>query len=99
MLAIQTHYIGPTNYRGSRIKAAVMESKHDGNAIRTVTISYDDALNTDENHKLAATTLIMKLGWTTDNGYGNWIVGSCERGYVFVCDTKHGNDRLFQVEN
>ena len=90
MLAIETKYIGPTNYRGSRIKAQVLESKD----TRTQTVGYDDALNSEENHRAAAQALIAKLGWTAANGYGPWIVGASVRGYVFVCDTKHGSDRM-----
>jgi len=90
MLAIETRYVGPTNYRGSRIIARVMEATQ----TRKVTVGYDDGLNTDDNHKAAAKALITKLGWTGENGYGAWIVGSSERGYVFTCDTKHGGDRF-----
>lgn len=96
MLAIQTKYLGPTNFRGSRIKACVMEQRSALNphGMRSHTGHYDDALASDDNHKAAARALIAQLGWTEANGYGPWIVGSCPRGYVFTCDTRHGGDRL-----
>lgn len=90
MLAIETLYLGPTNHRGPRIKARVMESTE----TRSRTIEYDDALNSEENHRAAARALIVLQGWTQANGYGPWVVGASIRGYVFVCDTKHGGDRM-----
>lgn len=55
MQAIRTRYLGPTNYGGSRIKASAQAG--------SVTISYDYALNVDDNHKAAAQALIDKLNW------------------------------------
>lgn len=89
MLAIETRYIGPTNHRGSRVMARVMEGNNfDGRYTpRTLTISWDDALNTDANHYAAAWVLILKLGWVPANGYGQWHAGATEKGYVFVCSS------------
>lgn len=53
--AIVTKYIGPTNFRGSRIKATASA----GN----VTVSYDPALNSEDNHLAAAEALANKFGW------------------------------------
>ena len=55
MKAITTKYIGPTNYRGSRIKA----SDEDGNAI---TISYPHELSGEEVYRKAAVALCTKIG-------------------------------------
>ena len=55
MKCITTKYIGPTNYKPSRIKAVC-----DGGS---VTISCDHALNIDELHDLAADTLRRKMSW------------------------------------
>lgn len=55
MQAIRTRYLGPTNYRGSRIKASAQAG--------SVTVSYDYALNIDGNHKAAAQALVDKLDW------------------------------------
>lgn len=53
--AIETKYLGPTNYRGSRVKASAQAG--------SVTIGWDDALDTDSNHEKAALALCRKLGW------------------------------------
>jgi len=55
MQAIRTKFIGPTNYRPDRIKAECMAGK--------ITVSWDWALNRDENHAAAAWALVKKLGW------------------------------------
>lgn len=88
MIAIETKYMGPTNYRGSRIQAVTMEPTK-----RRLTVDCEDALGIQENHVRAARLLIEKLGWhPADDGrrYGNWIMGASERGYVFVCDIGDG---------
>ncbi len=90
MIAIATTYHGPTDHRGSRIIARCAEAV----PTRKITVDYDDGLNSDGNHKAAAIALIQKLGWTSAQGYGAWIMGATDRGYVFVCDTKHGLDRF-----
>ena len=53
--AIITKWIGPTNTRGSKIKARC--------AGGSVTLHYDDALNLDENHRVAAQRLREKMQW------------------------------------
>lgn len=55
--AIQTKYLGPTNYRGARIKARA--------AGGTITLSFDYALNGPDNHIAAAIALCEKLQWPT----------------------------------
>lgn len=55
MQAIQTRYFGPSNVRGSRIKATC--------AAGSITVGYDHALNSEKNHEAAAIALIAKLGW------------------------------------
>ena len=57
MQAIRTRYHGPTNTRGSRISAQCEAGR--------IYVSYDHALNGDENRKVAARTLRDKLGWNT----------------------------------
>lgn len=72
MKAILTKYIGPSNTRGSRIKA----TDTDGNQI---TISYDHELNSDQAHLKAAIALCEKMEWSTDI-----IGGGLKDGYAFV---------------
>lgn len=57
--AIETKYMGPTNYRGSRIKASCEAG--------AITIGWDDSLNSDDNHIKAANALMTKLNWHTYN--------------------------------
>ena len=47
MPAIRTQYKGPTDTRGSRIVATSYAGR--------TSVSYDDALSADENHRAAAT--------------------------------------------
>jgi hypothetical protein len=76
--AIETKYLGPTNTRGSRIKASCQAG--------SITLDYDDALDSDDNHDFAAIALLKKLGWT-----GHLESGGNARGdgnvYV-ICDIK-----------
>lgn len=72
MKAIVTKYMGPTNFRGARIKA----SDEDGN---NITIGYDHALNSEDAHRKAAEALRDKMKWQ-----GKLICGSLKHGYVFV---------------
>lgn len=72
--AIVTKYIGPTNTRGSYIKASASA----GN----VTFAYDDSLSSNANHAAAAEKLATKFKWR-----GHWYSGGMPggHGYVFVC--------------
>lgn len=71
--AITTKYLGPTNCRGSRIKARA--------AAGSVTIDYPHALNHDKAHAFAASKLAERYGW-----HGQWFGGGLpsEDGYCFV---------------
>jgi hypothetical protein len=53
--AITTKYIGPTNYRGSRIKARCKAG--------SVTVPWDYAISPNANHIAAARALCVKLQW------------------------------------
>ena len=55
MKAIRTRYIGASNVKGSRIQAKC--------EARTIYLSYDHALNGDENHAVAARALRDKMEW------------------------------------
>jgi hypothetical protein len=74
--AIVTKYLGPTNYRGSRIKAKAFAG--------TVTVPYDCSKSAEDNHAKAAKALALKFGWT-----GHWHGGGTPEGtgYVFVNST------------
>lgn len=72
MVAITTKYFGPTNTKGSRIKATA-----NGNSI---TISFDYSLDSEARHAKAARALCDKMGWEN-----KLIAGGLDAGnYVFV---------------
>ncbi len=75
MQYIKTKYLGPTNFRGSRVKASASWCP------TTITISWADADNSDDNHRAAAAKmLVQKLGW-----HGCWVEGGGVDGNVYVC--------------
>ena len=77
MQAIETKYLGATNYKGSRIKAT-----HQGNA-HSVTLGYNHALNLDENHHECAKALMRKLKWEGEMHGGGT---KCGMAWGFVND-------------
>jgi hypothetical protein len=74
MQAIITKYFGPTNTRGSRVKATA--------AAGSVSLPYDSALNSDENHRAVAEALCKKLGWVSspNNLYTTLAQGQLPNG-------------------
>jgi hypothetical protein len=58
-VAIETRFLGPTNYRGSRISARLMES-HDGSREKVI-VSWDHALSPVDNYAVACRALLAKL--------------------------------------
>lgn len=76
MQAILTKYFGPTNSRGSRIKAQC--------AAGNVTVSFPYELSGQEAHRAAAVALCQKLQWLD---HGALMGGQLHTGdYVFVFD-------------
>lgn len=71
-VAITTKYLGPTDFKGSRIKA-------DAGDKRTITIPYPYELNQFEAHEKAALALLDKMGWQ-----GELLGGALTSGYAFV---------------
>ncbi len=84
MKAIWTKYIGPTNYRGSRVKATAEDRNAFGSAL-AVTIEYDDALSIEANHDAAAVALCLKMGWPGGLVRGGRPDG-CGNVYTFDAD-------------
>ncbi len=72
MLAIFTRFIGPTNFRGSRVVARTASG-------RRVTLPWDHAKNPSENHAVA---LAESAGWSVDLAYGGETLD--KRGNVYV---------------
>lgn len=81
-IAIHTKYIGPTNTKGSRIKATV---RRDSKTLWTASVPFDHALNCEERHASAARALLQKHvpSQLTETLY---IAGSTldNLGYVFT---------------
>lgn len=76
---IQTKFIGPTNTKGSRIKAF----NDFGSDQRSITISYDHSINSDQNHVEAARALLAKYGLDWElSGHAGCVKG----GYVFTIE-------------
>ncbi len=84
MVAIQTKYLGPTNNRGSRIKAFT-ETKI------TLTVYWDHSLNVEQNHREAAMALAKKMEWS-----GHWVGGGTDNGYSYVNADRDG-DACFTI--
>ena len=78
--SISTKYLGATDRRGSRVKARSSSGL-------SLTLSWDDALDVDDNHRAAALALATKLKWQ-----GRWIAGGDRdgRGNVYVNDDGDG---------
>jgi hypothetical protein len=76
--AIETKFLGPTNFRGSRVKASCQ--------VGSITIGWDDALDPSDNHRAAARALVEKFGWTGEHFPSDWCGGvkADGTGYVFV---------------
>ncbi|MBB3980109.1 hypothetical protein GGQ64_005356 [Rhizobium azooxidifex] len=83
--AIVTKFLGPTNFRGSRVKATASAG--------SVTVSWSHALNSQQNHDAAAKALAVKLDWK-----GAWFAGGMpdETGNVYVWSAD-GFDEGFRV--
>ena len=79
MKAILVKYLGPTNTRGTRLKASDL----DGNA---VTIPYPYALPRGEGKAHAARLLCAKMQWDSTN----LVEGEIKDGTVFVFDCREG---------
>lgn len=76
---IQTKWISPTNFKGTRISAK------SASGIKIVR-GYDYSLNISDNHAKVAQELQEKLNWTGKN-YGNLIGGqNVDGSYTWVLD-------------
>jgi len=76
---ILTRFLGPTNSRGSRIKATAWRA--------SVTIPYPYELDTERAHRAAAEALCVKLA----DGEGTWLIIAgadlpAGNGYAFVIE-------------
>jgi len=81
-MAIQTKFLGPTNYRGDRIKATGMDTFHSDERKRTVTVPYDYGATMEQMHRKAAELLLPQIVSEPDRV--RLVAGAWERGYIFV---------------
>jgi hypothetical protein len=70
--SIVTKYIAPSNVKGSRVSATSTSGER-------IIIGWDDTVDTDTNHTIAAAMLAEKLGWS-----GRWEAGAMPNGCGFV---------------
>jgi hypothetical protein len=87
MIAIHTKYFGPTNTRGSRIKAYTCNYFNNNNKGFEVTIPYDYSLSGVDVHFKALKALVAKhnLDWNLDfMRYGD---SADARGFSFCFDS------------
>lgn len=77
--AIVTKYLGPTNFRGARIRVKAQAG--------SITVPWDHALDVAENHEIAARAFAEKWGWLK---YGKMHGGALpdDTGYCFVLVSK-----------
>jgi hypothetical protein len=79
MQSIRTRYMGPTNFKGSRIQAKC-EAK-------TIYVSYNHALNVEENHRAACRALVHAMKWDTLE-YADLVGGEFNGDTFWVFDDK-----------
>ena len=73
MQAITTKWLSPTDTKDARIKATSSSGL-------TITIPYDNELEEEQAHRVAAVALRKKLNWTD----GELVGGSITTGFAFV---------------
>lgn len=79
MQAIQTKYFGPSNVKGSRVKATC--------AAKSIFLDWDDALDSLENHRVAARVLGLRLGWEWKR-FGSGSLKDGSYVHVFIEESK-----------
>jgi hypothetical protein len=77
--AILTKFIGPSDRRGSRVKATAEAG--------SVTIDWNHALNPERNHAAAARALALKYGWRAKY-HGGGMPQGAPYAYAFVAVDK-----------
>lgn len=86
--AIETYFLGPTNHRGARIAARVMETRTGyEQTVRRINLAWDHAHPPRWNHLHAAMSLAERLGWD-----GVWVEGGADRGASVWVNTSRGPD-------
>ena len=84
---IITRFLGPTNHRGSRIKATAWRA--------SVTVQYPRELDAGRAHRAAAEALCEKLTATGSGGFWRVILGAempDGTGFAFIIEHFHPAD-------
>lgn len=81
--AIVTKYLGPTNFKGSRIKASASAG--------SIVVNWDHDRDTDENYRAAAMALVKKFEWDKLTYKTKWVGGCLPCGSYCFVDAK-GDD-------
>lgn len=79
--AIRTKFLGPTDYRGSRVRVWRADSSYSDDP-HAMTISWEHALNPGENHTEAVRRYVAAADWNWPGGH--WVVGGTDVGHVAV---------------
>lgn len=87
--AIQTRYLAPGSVRGSRVKASA--------AAGSLTLGWDNALNSEANHAAAAKALADKFSWA-GNFYGGVLADGSHVFVVSYPGAYAGDEPAFVVE-
>ena len=77
--SISTAYLGPTNYRGARVRVWAGDDRRRG-----ITLAWDYALDSERNQIRAVAAMIARLGW-----HGAWTIGGLEPGLVAACAIRY----------
>ena len=91
MIAIRSKFYGPTERRGSCVRALANGHR--------VGLPWDHSQDSEGNHRLAVVALCDKLGWDSDRFYG----GCLESGEwawvpVFDADWEHRHLKTQEVK-
>lgn len=76
---IRCKYLGPTNYKGTRVKVSRWDGSAWGADPNRMTVAWDHALSAIGNYAAAVDLYLERAGWD-----GDWTVASCDGGAVAV---------------
>ena len=91
-LIIKTKFLGPTNYRCSRVSATY---KRDSELTYRVTIDWSHGCNTEQNHQRAAQALLDKLNADRVEFYKSLGAPEIEAGVFEIVGMGWDHDNYF----
>jgi hypothetical protein len=84
--AIQTKFLGPTNSRGSRVKAFASAG--------SLVMGWDHRLNPEQNHRAAAEIFANRMNWI-----GSYAAGTLPNGDMVFVLVEEGTYAAFRVHD